>query len=472
MFMRVPLRNLSANVAQQIINQFFGLVIFYVLSRNMDKSGFGELNWCLAFLLIAFSILSFGLDQLTVKKIASGEKPAHAVGIFSLHVLIAGGLFYAGLIIIYFFYPHMPMLLMLLALGAGKLMIFLSLPFKQAAMGLEKFTSYALMSIISNVVRGVALIICGMLHVLDVRLVIVIFIIGDATEYIATILLYRYRIKMHFQFKSLTFNYFGELKEASPQIGVILATAAIARFDWLFIGVFASAASLAEYSFTYKAYEMSTLPLLVIGPLLVPRFVKYFQKRNEMAFVYSILRIEMIICSLIMVVVNILWTPVIDMITKGRYGAVNSKVVFLLTLCTPFLYINNILWTIAFAKGQLKGIFKIIFTACCVNIIADILLIPFMGNIGAALACLLSLVVQMLLYCRLEKSVSFGSIGYAAIVYPLLAVIAIGSASVFAEYIGMALFMGIAVFFTMVLLVNKFIRQDISSGLELLSSNV
>jgi len=470
--MRGPLKNLSANVAQQIINQFFGLVIFYVLSRNMDKSSFGELNWSLAFLLTAFSILSFGLDQLTVKKVASGDAPAQAVGIFSLHVLGTGLLFYAGLVLIWFLYPHMPILLMLLALGVGKLMIFFSLPYKQAAAGLEKFTTYASMSVVSNLVRGIALIICGILHILDVRLVIVIFIIGDIAEFIVTIILYRYRVKMHFQFKFSKPTYFETMKEAFPQIGVILSTAAMARFDWLFIGVFLSAARLAEYSFAYKAYEMSTLPLLVIAPLLVPRFVKYFQTKNDLSFVYPILRMEMIICSLIMVAVNILWVPIIDAITKGQYGAVNSKVVFILTLCTPFLYINNILWTIAFAKGRLKSIFKIIFAACCVNIVADIVLIPFMGNTGAALACLLSLIVQMLLYCKLEKSLSFALISYAAIVYPMLAVIAIGSASFFSENVIMELIMGAAVFFTTVLLANKFVKQDIRSGLELLSPDL
>lgn len=470
--MRGPITNISASVVQQVINQFFGLVIFYVLSRNMDKSGFGELNWSLAFLLTAFSVLSFGLDQLAIKKIASGEKTSRVVRVVSLHVLVAGLIFYGGLVLFYLLNPHTHILLLLLAIGAGKLMIFFSLPFKQAAAGTERFALYAAMSVVSNVVRGLALVICGALHMLDLRAVIIIFIAGDTAEFIATLFFYRLRIKLPVRLSLSWKAYAATIKEALPQIGVVLSTAVMARFDWLFIGFFISAASLAEYSFAYKAYELSTLPLLVIAPLLIPRFVKYFKKSDDLSMIYPVLRIQMIACSLIIIVVNILWAPAIDAITNGKYGAVNSRIVFLLMLCTPFLYVNNILWTIAFAKGKLKGIFKIISVTCCVNIAADIFLIPLMHNNGAALACLLSLIVQMILYCRLEKNISFVPIVYAVMAYPLFAFIAIGSASFFSENIVMSLLMGSAVFLTLVLLVNKFIRQDIRSGIELLSPDL
>ncbi len=72
--------NLTANTLQLLINQVFGLVIFYVLSRRLDKNIFGQLNWCLAVLLAAFSVLCFGIDQVMVKKL----QVAIAVSPFSM----------------------------------------------------------------------------------------------------------------------------------------------------------------------------------------------------------------------------------------------------------------------------------------------------------------------------------------------------------------------------------------------------
>ena len=43
--------NLSANTLQLIINQLFGLVIFYILSTGLDKNSFGQINLALALML-------------------------------------------------------------------------------------------------------------------------------------------------------------------------------------------------------------------------------------------------------------------------------------------------------------------------------------------------------------------------------------------------------------------------------------
>jgi hypothetical protein len=39
--------DLSANTLQLVVNQLFGVLIFYVLSVNLDKNSFGQLNLAL-----------------------------------------------------------------------------------------------------------------------------------------------------------------------------------------------------------------------------------------------------------------------------------------------------------------------------------------------------------------------------------------------------------------------------------------
>lgn len=396
------LKNLSVNAIQLIVNQALGLGIFYVLSVGLSKSTFGEINLVLAILLAVFNILSCGIDQLVVKKIAAGQNATLTLGLYLFHVLVAGILFYSLLFFGHYLSPGTNILYsLLLLLGAGKLMIFFSTPFKQAANGLEHFKIMAYMLVISNLVRCCGLVILYFLHALTLHNVIVIFITGDAAELLCCILLFVFLIKVPVAVVWNRAAYLALLHEALPQTGVVLITSALARFDWIFIGLLVSAAKLAEYSFAYKVFEISTLPLLAIAPLLIPRFTRLFQQNTiptgDLRF---LAKIEMIVAAFTVLVINIWWSPVIDAITRGKYGAVNVKTVFILSLCLPLLYLNNFFWTIYFAQGRLKMILRSFVITIIVNVAGDILLIPFFKNEGAAVAYLAACTVQAIYYIK------------------------------------------------------------------------
>src|ERR1700733_751004 len=117
------LQNLSVNAIQLIVNQLLGLGIFYILSTGLDKRSFGEINLVLAILLAAFNILSCGIDQLVVKKIAAGEDIKSTLSLYICHVIFGGLVFYGILAGAYFLAPASTLLYwLLLLLGAGKLM--------------------------------------------------------------------------------------------------------------------------------------------------------------------------------------------------------------------------------------------------------------------------------------------------------------------------------------------------------------
>jgi O-antigen/teichoic acid export membrane protein len=399
---KLLIRNFSVNAIQLVVNQVLGLGIFYVLSTGLDKNSFGQINLALAVLLAGFNVLSFGIDQLVIKKIAGGANASVVVSIYIFHVLIAGLAFYGILFIGYFLLPHVNQLYsLLLLIGIGKLMIFFSTPFKQAANGLERFKLMAYMLVISNIIRCGGLIILAISHVLSLHSIVIIFITGDVAELLFCVFSFKLGTQIALSLKWNKKDYRNLLTEALPQTGVVLITSALARFDWIFIGFMVSAVKLAEYSFAYKIYEISTLPLLAIAPLLIPRFTKMVQQQNiRVAELKILVRVEMIIAALVALVLNVCWSPVIDGITAGKYGQINVKTIFILTLCMPFLYLNNFLWTIYFAQGRLKMILSSFIITLLVNVIGDIILIPFFRNEGAAFAFLVSCVVQVIYYLK------------------------------------------------------------------------
>src|ERR1700676_4474459 len=163
-------RNVSVNTFQLIINQIFGLAIFYALSKGLDKNLFGQINWSLAVLLTVFGVLTFGIDQVIVKKIAAGYNSFSLFTSYLVHVTISGGIFYGLLLISYLLFPILlPQQVFLLFIGIGKLGIFFSFPLEKLAAGLEKFCVLFMMAIAANILRGKALFILLFLHMMSVQ---------------------------------------------------------------------------------------------------------------------------------------------------------------------------------------------------------------------------------------------------------------------------------------------------------------
>ncbi len=425
------LHDISANTLQVIINQFCGLGIFYILSTWLDKNNFGEINWSLAVLLTVFGVLACGVDQVFVKRIASGHNREQTFSIYISHVLLTGSAMYILLLAGKFIFPSFfQQHQLLLFLGIAKLMIFFSTPFKQLATGLEEFRPLLFMSVCSNVVRSIALILFAALQPFNLTVIIIIFIAGDLLELICCILITRRTLSVPVTLRWDKNGYAGLLKESLPQLGVAIFTSLIARFDWIFLGLFTTNVILADYSFAYKIFEMATLPMLVIAPILIPRFTKLFHPDKtttdpaRISDIMVLFRLEMVIASLTAMVLNILWIPVIDYITLGKYGTVNQYNILILSASMPFLYLNNFLWTVNFAKGRLKMIFHVFAITFVINILADVGLIPFYKGEGAAAGYLLAIIGQSVAYLLQTKLEKLGENSWSVLLCPVCALAA------------------------------------------------
>jgi O-antigen/teichoic acid export membrane protein len=394
------LQNLSANTAQLLVNQLCGLIIFYILSTQLDKASFGKINLVLAIMLMAFNLLTLGIDQVLIRKIAADYSLKEVLSLYFFHVLLTGVLFFGALLLCSFFIaPNHELYPILLTIGAGKLLIYFSTPFKTLANGLERFKLLAYMLIISNVTRSLALLILALFKIVTLQEVVILFVLGDLTEFIFCLYLFKRNIKVAISIAPDKKTYFNLLREAMPQTGVVILTSAMARLDWIFVGVMVSAVKLAEYSFAYKIFEISTLPLLAIAPLLLPRFIKIFNQNNFQADKFRLLvKAELVIAIVSCLALNILWQPVIDWITDGKYGIVNINTIFILSLGIPFLYVNNFLWTIYFAQGRMRMILFGFIISFLVNLVLNMILVPYVGNEGAAIAFLAATIVQTLYY--------------------------------------------------------------------------
>jgi O-antigen/teichoic acid export membrane protein len=119
---------------------------------------FGELNWALAILLILFSLLSLGLDQIVIKKVAAGEDLSRLMSLYFIHLFISGTLIYILLFVCISVLGLSALRYhLLLSLGIGKCLLYFSSVYKQVATGMEKFRPLLFMNTCSNLIRTAVL---------------------------------------------------------------------------------------------------------------------------------------------------------------------------------------------------------------------------------------------------------------------------------------------------------------------------
>ncbi|GAA4338332.1 polysaccharide biosynthesis C-terminal domain-containing protein [Flaviaesturariibacter amylovorans] len=388
------LRHLSYNALQGVINQALGLAVFVLLANGLPRAEFGAFNWMGALLLTAYGIASFGTEQLLVQQVAAGRKPAEALPPALLHAA-AGIVLLLGAWAIWGRSGAAGNALAVLLLGKGAYA--LAAPYKSAAAGLERFRLLLPMSVGANIAKAAGLLLAGA-DGISLFEAVLVFAVSDAIELLAAATLFHRSVPGGLQWRGLWPRYRALLRDAGPLLGTVALAAATARFDWIFLGA-RSPALLAEYSFAYKAFELAQLPLLVIAPLLVPRFTRQLRSGEALSF-ETLNRYEALLAAGVALGLNGCWAPLADQASGGRYGAVNTGTIALLSLAMPLLYLNNLCWSLHFAAGRRGLLFRIFAITFAINAVTCVLLVPAWGKEGAAAAYTIAIGLQTVLYHR------------------------------------------------------------------------
>jgi O-antigen/teichoic acid export membrane protein len=467
------IRDISASSAQVILNQFLGLVIFFLTSRYLEKAIYGEMNWSLAILTFVTTILSLRLEQIVVRRIAAGQDASKLLTLFTGHIVFTGLFFYslllAGSFAFPFFFKKHDLLLIL---AISHLVSFFSSPFKQLANGKENFRVLAVMSSVSNIIRAIWLLIIVIFSSLTIQWILIIYIASSFAEWLICFYIAKYQLAVSPGLQYRLKDYFVLISESLPLAGAVILNASIARTDWILLGLFTTAEQTAEYSFAYKVFELSPFPLLILAPVLLSRFSKFFSTHSEKDLLQRrpefsmLIRMEMILATFIPLVLNLVWTPLMGTLTGNKYGAVNESTFFILSCCLPFLYMNNILWSVHFAQDHLKLIFRFTFITFLIILAGDIVFIPLYSVKGAALVYLVATIVEYINYLRSSSLSAIKETWLSPLTCLLIAAVS-GSAAL---YITDSLITRLAialVLFCLLLLATKQLRK---SDMEYMSS--
>jgi O-antigen/teichoic acid export membrane protein len=397
-----PLRSFFTSGFQAMSMQLLGGAFFYLLSIFLSKQEFGVLNWSTAISVFITTILGFGLEQVVVRRVALNSTSDWAASAYFLHTAIGSVLSFIILATFLLAIGSDRMTLQMLPwVFATQCFIFMATPFRQYLNAKEKFAPYGLISFVSNLIKiGIVLYLAPQYR-LNLEVVVRVLICTSFAELLILLLYVRSKFNLNFSFRFSAYKKL--LKESWAQYMAVLFDSSLSRMDWILLGLISAQMALADYSFAYRAYEMMRLPIMIIGPVILPRFARMlsagvnmsYEKRHE---IRQFLKIEIVFAAFVILILNILWVPIVDAFTAGKYGSSNRFIFMLLSLCLPLHFTINLFWTLMFSTKKYRYITIATILTASLNIIFNLALIPFFGGVGAAIAYTAATALQAAVY--------------------------------------------------------------------------
>ena len=220
------------------------------------------------------------------------------------------------------------------------------------------FTPYGVVAVGSNLCKIILAILLIKTERLSVTTTGIVLLVCAAIE-LVSLLIYistKTDFKMSFRFSA----YKKLIKESMPQYLSAVFDSSLSRIDIILIGfIGASFAATADYSIAYRAYEIARLPIVIIAPIILNIFARALASGNrikqdtqhQINYLYTT---EIFLAMLIPLVLNILWSPLLDMFFDNKYGSSNETMFLILSVCIPMHFFINLMWTICFSAKKYK----------------------------------------------------------------------------------------------------------------------
>ena len=395
------LKKILSSGVQAVSVQILGGVFFLLIAKYLTKDDVGIYSWANGTAMAITMILSYGMDQIVLRRIAATEGSGWPAAAYLFHAIITSLLSLFVLIVLTYTLSCNSMMVYLPLFFISQALIFIGNPLKQLLSARQEFKPFAVISVISNLTKLVVALILIRSKTIHLNDVVYTLIACAAFEFIGLITYLVFADNFRLKFKKTA--YFKLLKEATPQFIAVIFDAVLARADVFLVGILCVASIAAEYGFAYRIYEIAKLPLSVISPILLARFAPMFNTNEKLTddkreTLQQLVNIEAFVATLIPLVLCIIWSPLLDYFYDNKFGVVNFLQFAILSISIPISFYINMLWTIGFASKKFKQITKIIAISALFNVIANRLLIPVWGGNGAAISFLATTVLQLIGY--------------------------------------------------------------------------
>jgi len=385
------------------ISRLFLLFLFIYAARTLGPEGFGVFNFALAIVSFFVIFSNLGISDITTRELAKDkEKINHYPGILLLRILLSIGAFIIVFAVSFFLTQDEYIRKIIWILGMYVLthnFLILVYSFFRAR---RQMKYEALIRILEAFLTAAI----GFLMLIKIPSVINLsYAFLLATLVITVFFIIFFSIIIKPIWISWDFNLWKKFLKVSWPIGVAYAFGMVyIRIDSVIMGFLGQIVEVGWYSAAYKIAGVLIVPSSLIGASFFPVLSKLFQESKEKfqeTFKFYIKL--MIILSVFIIIIGLIFSSYIVNIFYGQMFSPAVLALQILIIMAGLNYIYSPFYLVLVATNNQKKIFWISFIGAIINIILNIILIPYYSLYGAAVATLITyifLVVSAVYYSK------------------------------------------------------------------------
>ena len=148
------LKSFFSSGLQAVAVQVLGVIFIAIVAKVLPTEKFGIISWANAVAMFVTTVLSFGMEQVVVRRIAASDTSGWAAAAFLFHNLIGSLLALAVIILLANVYADIDEAYVFLPLFfTAQALLFLVTPLKQFLNAKHMFTPYGVVAVFSNLCK-------------------------------------------------------------------------------------------------------------------------------------------------------------------------------------------------------------------------------------------------------------------------------------------------------------------------------
>jgi len=392
---RLLIKNTGVQMIAQAVSLVIGLVTSLVLSRYLGVEGFGQFNYIFAFYYFFLTMNDFGVNTIVVREVSKHRERAGEIigGMLSFKVLLAiFSVLMAWMVIRLMNFPEsLRNSLYLFALILPLIALQLPAVIFQVLLKVE----YPAMIGIFDRCSGFILLMGAVWLGYGLATTVLALLLSEFVSLLITFKCARRFVRPTWRFEPRLWK---EVLRSSLPLGIAgLFAALINRVDFIMLERMTDLRQVGLYSAAYKVTSLlEAFPLMIMGTIypLMSRYAHEDLGRLRALYKKAVLYLGVV--AVPMGIGIMLLAPAIIRILFGVQYSGADKGLMVLVWSTVFLYLAISGGNLLISLGKEKVNLSILALGALVNIGLNLLWIPIMGFVGAALSTAITFLIVLI----------------------------------------------------------------------------
>lgn len=383
---RLILKNMLSLSVAEIAKQGLMVIFTIYIARVLSPEGFGIINFAKAFVMYFILVVSLGYDTYGTREIAKNKSSLqkNVNSIFTIRLILSTIAYIIFLLIVFFL--DKPDLVKIVLIIVGTQIFSNAFLLNWVYIGLERMEIVAIRQVAVSILNLVGVIL--LVHHPDDTIIAVI--ITSASLAINTIWLIIYYIREYGAIRlDFDWSYFKKMTRSSLRLGLIFFIITIYNYlNINMLGFMKTNVETGIYSAAFSILLFSLVPSSIFQNAFFPNFSRAEDKQDRIKIMSKFSLLSYMFGSIIAVGL-FTFADGIVIIFGNKYLDVLPVIrIVMITVLIMYMNINFSSPLIAW-KMESKVLYSII-AGGVTNIIANIILIPKYGAIGAGIGTILS----------------------------------------------------------------------------------